>query len=82
MRGATLGFAVAAAVVGTSTSVLLTMSALLAQHPAIPASAAVLIAVASRVWFTVAELLPLAVVPLLPDGEPRENLESDVVRTR
>ena len=60
----------------------LTMSALLAQHPAIPASAAVLIAVASRVWFTVAELLPLAVVPLLPDGEPRENLESDVVRTR
>ena len=60
----------------------LTMSALLAQHPAIPASAAVLIAVASRVWFTVAELLPLAFVPLLPGGEPRENLESDVVRTR
>ncbi len=60
----------------------LTMSALLAQHPAIPASAAVLISVASRVWFTIAELLPLAFVPLLPDGEPRENLESDVVRTR
>ncbi|NLG63135.1 MAG: hypothetical protein GX539_12920 [Candidatus Cloacimonetes bacterium] len=60
----------------------LTMSALLAQHPAIPASAAVLISVASRVWFTAAELLPLAFVPLLPDGDQDRQLDSDVVRTR
>jgi hypothetical protein len=60
----------------------LTMSALLAQHPAIPASAAVLISVASRIWFTAAELLPLLFVPLLPDGEPHPHVDSDVVRTR
>lgn len=60
----------------------LTMSALLAQHPAIPASAAVLIAVASRIWFTAAELLPLAFVPLLPDGAPVQRIDSDAVRTR
>jgi len=59
----------------------LTMSALLAQHPAIPASAAVLIAVASRIWFTAAELLPLAFVPLLPDGEQQQQMDSDVART-
>ncbi|HEU5209175.1 MAG TPA: lysylphosphatidylglycerol synthase domain-containing protein [Longimicrobiales bacterium] len=60
----------------------LTMSALLAQHPAIPASAAVLISVASRVWFTAAELLPLALVPVLPDGDQHRQIESDAVRTR
>jgi len=59
----------------------LTMSALLVQHPAIPASAAVLISVASRLWFTAAELLPLAFVPLLPDGDQHRPIDSDVVRT-
>ncbi len=60
----------------------LTMSALLAQHPAIPASAAILISVASRIWFTAAELLPLAVVPLLPNGAPVQPVDSDPTRTR
>lgn len=59
----------------------LTMSALLAQHPAIPASAAILVSVASRLWFTAGELLPLALVPLLPDGRPAPPLESNAVRT-
>jgi glycosyltransferase 2 family protein len=36
-----------------------------------PAPAALVIAVASRLWFTAAELLPLAVVPLLPASTVR-----------
>ncbi|MGH7444041.1 MAG: hypothetical protein ACREKM_04155, partial [Longimicrobiales bacterium] len=59
----------------------LTMSALLAQHPAIPASAAIVVSVASRIWFTAAELLPLALIPLLPDGSPVHPLDSDTMRT-
>lgn len=59
----------------------LTMSALLAQHPAIPASAAIVVSVASRIWFTAAELLPLALIPLLPDGAPAQPLDSDTMRT-
>jgi hypothetical protein len=39
------------------------MVLLLAEVPAIPAAAALVIAVLSRVWFTVAEVLPLAVPP-------------------
>lgn len=35
-----------------------------------PAPAAVVVAVVSRVWFTAAEVLPLALVPLLPGGGP------------
>jgi glycosyltransferase 2 family protein len=34
----------------------------------IPAGAAALIAASSRLWFTVAELLPLLLIPLFPDG--------------
>jgi hypothetical protein len=36
-----------------------------------PAPAALVIAVASRLWFTAAELLPLAAVPLLPASTVR-----------
>lgn len=39
------------------------MTGLLAAIPAIPLSGAVVISVLSRVWFTVAELLPLAAAP-------------------
>ncbi|MGH7502931.1 MAG: lysylphosphatidylglycerol synthase domain-containing protein [Longimicrobiales bacterium] len=39
------------------------MTGLLTAIPAIPLSAAVMIAVVSRIWFTAAELLPLAVIP-------------------
>ncbi|MCI0432452.1 MAG: lysylphosphatidylglycerol synthase domain-containing protein [Gemmatimonadetes bacterium] len=41
------------------------MTGLLAAVPAIPVSAAVAIAIASRIWFTVAELIPLATLPFL-----------------
>jgi hypothetical protein len=37
------------------------------------AGAALVISVLSRVWFTAAELLPLAVVPALPAGPAQEN---------
>ena len=47
------------------------MAGLLAQHGAVPAAAAVVIAVGSRVWFTAAELVPLALVPFLPRVENR-----------
>ena len=54
------------------------MTALLAQ--VVPASAAVVIAVASRLWFTAAELLPLAAIPWLREpvranNENRGSLE-------
>lgn len=42
------------------------MAGLLAAIPSIPLSAAVVIAVASRIWFTLAELAPLLLLPLLP----------------
>lgn len=42
----------------------LTMTALLAE--VMPPPAALVVAVASRIWFTAAELLPLALVPVLP----------------
>jgi hypothetical protein len=48
-----------------------TMTALLASVPGFPASAAVVVAVLSRVWFTAGELLPLLVIPALP-GAPGE----------
>jgi hypothetical protein len=52
------------------------MGGLLARIPGFPVGAALLIAVASRVWFTVAEILPLAMVPLLPaKPEPRHQQE-------
>lgn len=44
------------------------MVALLAEAPSIPAPAALLIAAASRLWFTAAELLPLLLVPIAPNG--------------
>jgi uncharacterized membrane protein YbhN (UPF0104 family) len=37
------------------------------------AGAAVAISVLSRVWFTAAELVPLALIPLLPAGRTKEN---------
>jgi len=43
-----------------------TMTALLTSIPGFPASAALVVAVLSRVWFTAGELLPLAAIPLLP----------------
>lgn len=59
-----------------------TMTLLLTQHAAIPPSAAIVVTVASRLWFTAAELLPLALVPLLPNGAaPKPVLDSDAVRT-
>jgi hypothetical protein len=59
-----------------------TMTLLLTQHAAMPASAAVVVTVASRIWFTAAELLPLVLVPLLPDGAaPRPVLDSEAMRT-
>lgn len=50
------------------------MAVLLAQ--VVPAPAAFLVSVASRLWFTVAELLPLAVL-LLPAPGPAAPSESD-----
>jgi hypothetical protein len=48
------------------------MFLLLAEVPAIPAAAALVIAVLARVWFTLAEVLPLAAPPVLrtPDAVP------------
>lgn len=37
------------------------------------AGAAVVISVLSRVWFTAAELVPLALLPMLPAGRPEED---------
>jgi hypothetical protein len=42
------------------------MTGLLAAIPTIPFPAAVVISVLSRVWFTVAEIVPLAIVPFMP----------------
>jgi hypothetical protein len=42
----------------------LAMSGLLAQIPDFPAAAVLVVPVASRLWFTLAEVLPLALVPL------------------
>jgi hypothetical protein len=61
----------------------LAMSGLLAQIPGFPAVAAVVVPVASRLWFTLAELVPLAIIPVLPQqhatSEGNEGLaeESD-----
>jgi len=46
----------------------LTMAGMLTETASIPASASVLVAAASRLWFTAAELLPLLLVPALPAG--------------
>jgi uncharacterized membrane protein YbhN (UPF0104 family) len=42
------------------------LATLLARVDAIPPSAAVVIALASRIWATVVELIPIAILPLLP----------------
>jgi glycosyltransferase 2 family protein len=42
------------------------MTALLAAIPGFPLAAAILVSVLSRVWFTIGELLPFALVPVLP----------------
>lgn len=48
-----------------------TMTALLTAVPGFPIAAAIVVAVLSRVWFTLGEVLPLALVPLLPShGTP------------
>lgn len=58
-----------------------TMTLLLTQHAGIPASAALVVTIASRIWFTAAELLPLALVPLLPEGSaPRSAPDSETMR--
>lgn len=44
-----------------------TMTGLLATVPGIPIEAAVVIAILSRIWFTIAEIGPLALIPLVPD---------------
>jgi hypothetical protein len=47
------------------------MTALLTAVPGFPVAAAIVVAVLSRVWFTLGELLPLALVPVLPShGTP------------
>jgi hypothetical protein len=43
---------------------------LILLRQAVPDAAAVVISVMSRVWFTAAELLPLAFVPGLPPVPP------------
>jgi glycosyltransferase 2 family protein len=54
------------------------MAELLAQ--VIPGPAAALIAVASRLWFTVAELLPLTVLPLLRDAAGDAGIEHSAAK--
>jgi hypothetical protein len=49
-----------------------TMTALLTSIPEFPVSAAVVVAILSRIWFTIGELLPLALVPVLPAAGPSE----------
>jgi hypothetical protein len=44
------------------------MTALRTAVPGVPVAAAIVVAVLSRVWFTLGELLPLALVPVLPSG--------------
>jgi hypothetical protein len=44
------------------------MAALLTAVPGFPASAAVVVAVISRIWFTVGELMPLLLIPLMPNS--------------
>jgi hypothetical protein len=46
--------------------------ALLAQVPAVPVAAALVVAVASRVWFTLGELAPLALVPFAGRANPAQ----------
>jgi hypothetical protein len=46
----------------------MTMFGLLAEAQSIPGPAALLIAGLSRIWFTAAELLPLLLIPVAPDG--------------
>lgn len=45
------------------------MTALLVAIPDFPLSAALLVSVMSRVWFTIGELLPLLLVPFLPGSK-------------
>jgi glycosyltransferase 2 family protein len=54
------------------------MAELLAQ--VIPGPAAALIAVASRLWFTVAELLPLTALPLLRDAAEDAGIEHSAAK--
>lgn len=44
------------------------MGGLLAQIPGFPVAAVVVVPIASRLWFTAGEILPLALVPILPRG--------------
>ncbi|MGH7575628.1 MAG: lysylphosphatidylglycerol synthase domain-containing protein [Longimicrobiales bacterium] len=46
------------------------MGGLLAQIPGLPVAAVIVVPIASRLWFTAAEILPLALVPVLPRGQP------------
>jgi glycosyltransferase 2 family protein len=52
--------------IGVREGVMLTL--LTATFPASAAPAALLISIVSRLWFTAGELLPLAVIPVLPEG--------------
>jgi hypothetical protein len=56
------------------------MVGLLSQVPGMPVAGAVALPIFSRIWFTLAELLPLALVPVLPVGRrpmPRQHAEPD-----
>jgi hypothetical protein len=58
-----------------------TMTGLLAAVPSIPIEAAVVVAVLSRVWFTIAEIGPLALIPFLRDEPPTAGaVPPDVVK--
>lgn len=61
---------VAPAGVGVRESAMLV---LLQQVPDVPIAAGLMVAVASRVWFTIAELLPLALIPLFPNGSAQDG---------
>lgn len=50
------------------------LAALLGSVPAVPVPAAVVVALASRIWFTVVELLPLLALPLL--GPPTADSDT------
>lgn len=48
------------------------LAALLGSVPSVPMSAAVVIALSSRIWFTIVELLPLLALPFLHGGSNAE----------
>jgi hypothetical protein len=56
------------------------MVGLLSQVPGMPVAAAITLPIFSRIWFTFAELLPLAFVPVLPVGRrpmPQPDVEAE-----